>query len=150
MQERFERFSLMLSEISRYWHKLTAEEMEVYGLKGNHSIYLLTMSHYPEGITAPLLCTYCGRDKADVSRMMAMMEEKGLVAKEGVHRNRYGGVFKLTPEGMAAAEHVRRRADLAVELAGKDLSEENRTIFYEALDSITKNLRTLCQEGLPE
>lgn len=150
MVERFERFSLAISEISRYWHKLTAEEMEKYGLKGTHSVYLLTMSRYPEGITAPLLCEHCCRDKADVSRMMAIMEKKGLVTKEGIHQNRYGGVFKLTPEGMEAAEHVKRRASLAVELAGKDLSEENRAVFYAALESVTANLRILSKAGIPE
>lgn len=150
MVERFERFSLAISEISRHWHKLTAEEMEKYGLKGTHSVYLLTMVRYPDGITAPQLGELCGKDKADVSRMMAIMEKKGLVTKEGIHQNRYGGVFKLTPEGMEAAQHVRQRASLAVELAGKDLTEESRAIFYEALESITANLRTLSKEGLPQ
>jgi len=37
-----------------------------------------------------------------------------------------------------------------VSLAGKDLSDENRTIFYEALTSIAENLRQLSKEGLPE
>lgn len=31
-QERFERFSLAIFEISRYWHKLAAEEMAGGGL----------------------------------------------------------------------------------------------------------------------
>lgn len=150
MVERFERFSLAISEISRHWHKLTAEEMEKYGLKGTHSVYLLTMVRYPDGVTAPQLGELCGKDKADVSRMMAIMEKKGLVTKEGIHQNRYGGVFKLTPEGMEAARHVRQRASLAVELAGKDLTEESRAVFYEALESITANLRTLSKEGLPQ
>lgn len=150
MVERFERFSLAISEISRHWHKLTAEEMEKYGLKGTHSVYLLTMLRCPDGITAPQLGELCGKDKADVSRMMAIMEQKGLVTKEGIYQNRYGGVFKLTPEGMEAAQHVRQRASLAVELAGKDLTEESRAIFYDALESITANLRTLSKEGLPQ
>ena len=47
MEDRFERFSVGMSEISRYWHKLTGDEMEKYGLKGTHSIYLLTMYRFP-------------------------------------------------------------------------------------------------------
>ena len=73
--ERFERFSFAISEISRYWHKLTAEEMEKYGLKGTHSVYLLTMYRYPDGITATQLCELCSKDKSDVSRMMSIMEQ---------------------------------------------------------------------------
>ncbi len=33
MYQRFEQFSVALTEISRYWHKLTGEEMEKHGLK---------------------------------------------------------------------------------------------------------------------
>ena len=149
MIERFERFSLAISEISRHWHKLTTDEMEKYGLKGSHSVYLLMMSRYPGGLTAPQLGELCGKDKADVSRMMSIMEKKGLVTKEGVHQNLYRGLFKLTKEGLQAAEHVRQRAGLAGEIAGKDLTEETRAVFYEALESITANLRQLSKEGLP-
>ena len=150
MVERFERFSLAISEISRHWHKLTAEEMEKYGLKGTHSVYLLTMARFPDGITAPQICELCGKDKSDVSRMMSIMEKKGLVTKEGIHQNLYGGVFKLTNEGKDAAEQVKKRASLAVELAGKDLTDESRKVFYNALESIAANLREISRVGLPK
>ncbi|MGN0334988.1 MAG: MarR family winged helix-turn-helix transcriptional regulator [Lachnospiraceae bacterium] len=150
MVDRFERFSFAISEISRYWHKITSDEMEKYGLKGSHSVYLAAMYRYPEGITAPQLCTLCGKDKSDVSRMMSMMEKKGLVTKEGVHQKLYGGVFKLTHEGRAAARHVCQRASLAVEIAGRDLTDEKRTVFYEALELIASRLREISKEGLPE
>lgn len=122
MVDRFERFSLAISEISRYWHNITADEMKKYGLKGSHSVYLVTLNKYPEGLTAPQLCHYCGRDKADVSRAMAIMEQKGLVYKEGTNRRVYGGVFKLTDDGKAAAQYVCERASLAVKLAGDECS----------------------------
>ncbi len=150
MFQRFERFSLALSEISRHWHKLTTEEMEKHGLKGPHSIYLLTLARYKDGLTAPQLCELCGKDKSDVSRMMKIMEEKGIVTKDGGFQNRYAGSFRLTQEGVKIAEHIRSRASIAVELAGADLTEENREIFYTALESIAAQLRRLSKEGLPE
>ena len=150
MIERFERFSLAISEISKHWHKIAGEEMAKYGLKGPHATYLLTISHFEDGITAPQICEICGKDKADVSRMMSIMEKKGLVTKESIHQNMYRGVFKLTEEGKVATEHVRQRASLAVGLAGKDLDDEKRTIFYEALESIAENLREISKEGLPQ
>ena len=150
MVERFERFSFGISEISRYWHKLAADEMEKYGLKGPHSVYLITMNKYPNGITATQLCELCNRDKSDVSRMMSIMEEKGLVKKEGVHQKLYRGVFKLTDEGKKAAQYVCDRASLAVELAGRELSDEDREIFYSSLEIIANNLKKLSIDGLPE
>lgn len=150
MLDRFARFSLAINEIYRYWHQLTAEEMASYGLKGPHCTYLLHISQHPQGLTAPQICELCGKDKADVSRTMAILENKGMVTKEGVHQNLYRGVYKLTDLGMEAAEHVHRRASLAVELAGKDLTEESRAVFYSALESITGNLRNLTKEGIPK
>ncbi|MBQ3551711.1 MAG: hypothetical protein IJA35_00920 [Clostridia bacterium] len=150
MVKRFERFSFTISEISKYWHKLTANEMEKHGLRGMHSVYLLTMLAYPEGVTSAQMCELCGRDKSDVSRMMSIMEKKGLTTKEGIYQNLYRGVYKLTKEGKAAAEQVRCRVSIAVDLAGKDLDDDKRAIFYEALESIALNLRELCREGLPE
>lgn len=149
MVDRFERFSMVIAEIYRYWHKIAGEEMAKYGLKGPHCMYLVTMARYPEGTTAPQICELCGKDKSDVSRMMSIMEKKGLVTKEGGFQNRYRGVFKLTETGKAAAEFVKRRAGLAVELAGKDLTEENRRLFYKTLDSIAENLRNLSIHGIP-
>lgn len=150
MLDRFEKFSFGISEISKYWHKLSADEMERHGLRSTHSVYLMTMAKYPEGLTAPQLCELCGKDKADVSRMMRIMEKKGLTTKESANQRRYNGVFRLTPAGIEAADDLKQRIALAVRLAGKDLSDENRTIFYEALASITDNLRQLCKDGLPK
>ena len=147
MVDRFERFSLAISEINRYWHRLTTQEMEPYGLKGAHCMYLLALARHPEGITAPRLCEACDKDKADVSRTMALLEQKGMAAREGTH---YRALYRLTEPGMAAAEHVKKRAAVAVEIAGSDLTDENRTAFYDALESITARLRKLNEEGLPE
>lgn len=150
MVDRFERFSLAISEISRYWHKLAAEELSKYGLKGSHATYLTTMYRYPMGITVPRLCELCGKDKSDASRMISILEQKGLVTKQVVGGSLYRGLLLLTDEGRTAAEHVCRQASRAVEIAGKSLTEETREIFYQSLDSITANLRELSKEGIPE
>jgi DNA-binding MarR family transcriptional regulator len=150
MIDRFERFSFAIFEISKCWHKLAAEEMTKYGLKGPHATYLTTLYRYEEGVTAPQLCELCGKDKSDVSRMVSILEDKGLVTKEVVNQSLYRGLFKLTEEGKNAAEHVCERASLAVEMAGKDLNLEERQAFYAALESIATNLREICKEGLPE
>ena len=146
MIDRFERFSLAISEIYRCWHKIAADEMEKHGLKGSHAIYLTTLYRFPEGITAARLGELCGKDKADVSRMMSIMEKKALVVKEG---SSYRAQLKLTDTGLLAAEHVRDRATVAVENASRGLSDEHRAVFYEALERIVTNLQTICEEGLP-
>lgn len=149
MLERFERFSLAMAEVNKHWHKLVAEEMEKYGLKGAHCVYLLALSQSTEGLTTPQLCESCGKDKADASRMMRSLEEKGLVTKKNGPQTRYGGTFVLTEKGIAAATHIQDRACRAVEYAGADLSIEQRNVFYSSLEAITARLRELSKDGIP-
>ena len=148
MLERFAKFSFSIAEIDRCWHKLAAEEMGKYGLKGPYAIYLVVLRHNSDGLTSTRLCELCGRDKADVSRCLSAMQEKGLIYRE--EGNTYRAKIFLTQLGLDAAEHVCHRACMAVELAGKDISEEDRAVFYHALTSITQNLKTLSRQGLPE
>ena len=150
MIDRFEHFSLAISEISRCWRKLASEEMAKYGLRAPHATYLTSISRYPEGISVPQLCELSGKDKSDASRMIAVLEEKGMVRKLSVDGSLYRGKLILTDMGQIAAGHVQRKDSLAVELAGRDLDDESREIFYRALDSITKNLIELSKSGIPE
>jgi len=149
MLSRFARFSLAISEIDRCWHKLAAEEMAKYDLNSPHAVYLTTLYQFPEGITAARLGELCCKNKADVSRMIAILEKKGLVRKEAVGGNLYRARLLLTEEGRLAAEQVQERAAVAVELAGSGMSEEEREVFYRCLERITTNLQTLSKEGLP-
>ncbi len=150
MDDRFERFTFSIFEIEKCWHKLTGDEMAAYGLRGPHSLYLVTLAKYEEGISASRLCELCGKDKADVSRMMAIMIKKNLVVKEGSYRNNYGGVYKLTAAGREAAENVQQKVLVAVDAASKNLSDESRKTMYDALNLISGNLKILVRDGLPD
>ena len=149
MLNRFARFSLAIAEIDRCWHKLAAEEMAKYGLNSPHAVYLITLYQYSDGITAAKLGELCCKNKADVSRMVSILEQKGLVRREAVGGNRYRAKLLLTEEGRLAAEQVQSRAALAVELAGSGMTDAEREVFYRCLERITANLRTLSREGLP-
>ena len=148
MVERFERFICAISEVSRLWHKIATDEMVQYGLKGAHAIYLVAMYRLKDGVTAAQLCEVCAKDKSDVSRAMSLMEKQGIIMREGVGKNLYRARLTLTEKGKAAAEQVRARAAVAVEMAGKNLTDANRNIFYESLDLITNNLREVSKKGL--
>lgn len=150
MLERFERFSFAIAEINRCWHKLAAEELAKYELSSAHAVYLNTLYSYPEGITAARLVELTGRNKADVSRMLAILEKQGMLEKEAVGGSMYRALLKLTARGKEAAQHVQQRAAVAVELAGAGLSESDRAIFYRSLEQITANLQTLSRDGLPQ
>ena len=101
-------------------------------------------------ITAVALGRLCHKDKADVSRALSTLEERGLVRREnagtGVDRAR----LYLTEEGRRIAEEINERAVRAVELGGSGLTDEQREMMYTALERISANLRALGQQGVPE
>ena len=150
MINRFEKFSFAISEIHRFWHKIAADEMTKLGLKGPHVVYLVALKRFPEGVTSAELSEMCGRDKSDVSRAVAAMEEKGLLKKQGVTQNLYRAKLILTEEGKRAAAHISKRAGKAVEMGGSGLSEAERENFYNALELIASNLGNISKDGLPE
>lgn len=67
-----------------------------------------------------------------------------------MNQSLYRGLIRLTEQGRTVAEQLCKRAGLAVELAGVDLSDEDRETFYKALFSITAHLREISKEGLPQ
>ncbi len=146
---RFATFTLAISEISRYWNKIAAEEMKAYDLKGAHAVYLVALHRNTDGVTATNLCEICNKDKAEISRAVSLMQKRGLVKKENVTTNTYRAKISLTEEGMRAASQVRERVIVAVEAAGMGLTEEMRDTFYESLTRISANLKRISKEGLP-
>lgn len=145
MLYRFEKFSYAISELSRCLHKLASEEMKHYDLKGAYAFYFTTL-YRCDGITSARLSELCGRDKADVSRAITVLEKKGLVAKDSGYR----ASICLTPAGKTLAESINQKIISAVSFAGKDLSEADRNTFYACLESLVQNLQTLSQIGLEE
>ena len=142
MQDSFSRFSLGIYELSRYWHRIAGNEMRRYGLKGSYSVYFTTLQRYPDGVTAGQLCKLAGRDKADVSRAMTVLQEQGLVERDA-NGKKYRALLKLTPTGTQLAAQVCKKADSVMEYAGQGLTQEERALFYKTLDQIAENLHRL-------
>lgn len=150
MRKRFAKFSKLFTKLDGSWHKLAVREMAKYELNSAHAAYLHALYEAgQEGVTAAELAKLCEKNKADVSRMMAILIRKGLVKKVAMGRNMYRAKLVLTQEGIAAAERVQQSAEKAVELAGEGLSEEEKNTFYKALEVIATNLQKLNKEGLP-
>lgn len=150
MPDRFERFSFAMLEIYHHWYTIAQKEMKPLGLSVPHALYLLAMQNFEDGITAAQLAQVCGRDKSELSRCISLFEKRGIVYREAVHNNPYRALIKLTEDGKKAASKLRARADLAVDLGGRGISQADRDTFYEVLELIAYNLQTLSQEGLPD
>jgi DNA-binding MarR family transcriptional regulator len=150
MVARFEKFSIAVFELYRCYHKIAAAAMEEYGLKGPHALYITLLYEYVDGLTAAQLTEMCNRDKADVSRALSTLEQKGFVQRQGNGGpKQYRVKLALTDQGKALAQQVKDKAIRCVAEGSKGLSDEDREAFYHALDIITANMQQLMKEGLP-
>ena len=145
---RFETFTLSLSKLSSYWNKIAAEEMAAYGLKGSYIVYLIALFKTDTGLTSANLSEMCARDKAEVSRSVRALEEKGLIKKELTDGNSYRAKITLTEAGRTMTSALRERIKLAVERGGAGLTEEERETFYRGLETISHNLQEISRVGL--
>ena len=140
---RFEVFTLALSELTYSWNKIATEELKPYGLKGTCIVYLIALYKIPEGLTAAKLCEMCSRDKAEVSRAIKSLEEKGFVVRKNTTVSSYRANITLTDEGRKLTCELRERIKQLVEDGGKGLSDEQRDVFYDVLSKISTNLKLM-------
>ena len=147
MIERFEKFSFNIFSIYHYLHKIMAEEMKLYGLKGPYAIYLIAISRNDSGITSAKLAEICGRNKADVSRAIADFEQSGLILRSG--ETAYNAVITLTESGKKIASDLAIKAMNAVSLVGENIGPEDREKFYIMLESIANKLAFISEKGIP-
>ena len=145
---RFEVFTLALSEIMSNWNKIATDELKPYGLKGSYVVYLIALFKAPDGLTAANLSQMCNRDKAEVSRAIKSFEEKGFVTRTNTTSTGYRASITLTKKGREVTHEIRERVKLVVEKGGEGLSDNEREIFYNALETISKNLKAISEDGL--
>ena len=150
MVSRYEHLSLSVSRIYHNIQRIERTEMEKFGLKGPHAQTLLALKRHPGGVTAVQLCELCEKDKAAISRSIAELEEKGMVQRSQNNGSSYRALLTLTAQGVAAAETVSQKAQLAVEQAGTGLTDDQREVFYRVLAMIADNIHTICRDGLKD
>ncbi len=150
MENRYALFSTSIACLYHDIQKLERMEMAKFHLKGPHAQCLLVMLRYPQGIPLARLCEECERDKAAISRTISELERAGMVLRDSQNGSYYRANLILSDNGKEAAAAVCQKARTAVELAGTGLDEESRTIFYQSLALIAKNLHAICQDGLSD
>ena len=150
MTTRFEHFSAAIYGIYRDILKIQRDEMTKHHLKGSYALYLTALRHNPEGVTATQLCEICDKDKAAISRVISELEEKELVTRVSSNDTFYRAKLKLTEQGALIAAQVDRAAGIAVDMATKGMSPDDRRVMYECLGLIATNLRDICKNGIPE
>lgn len=148
MVSRYIKFTLAVSAINRYIQKIEKNAMAKYGLKGSHAHCIVALTGKPDGITAAELCRFTDKDKAAISRTISELEECGYVERFGDGSNMYRAQLALTESGKMLGEELAMLAGKAVKSADTGIDEDDRKIFYEALDLFAENLEKMSKDGI--
>ncbi len=143
MEERFNTFTVLIANINRCIHKIKSEEMAEYDLRSSH-VSCLYYLYKSEGLTAKALCDICREDKANLSRAIKFLETGGYLTCASRTAKRYQSPLALTERGREVGALIAERVDRILDRVSEGISEEHRTIMYNALARISENLQTLC------
>ena len=145
MEERFQTFTVLISNINRAIYKIKAEEMSEFDLKSSH-VSCLYYLYQKTSLTAKELCDICEEDKANISRSIKYLEKNGLISSLDNRQKRYLCPFILTNAGKEIGKRISDKVDAILRRASEGLSDEKRTEFYRALSLINANLQKICDE----
>lgn len=142
MVKRFEIFTNDIAIIHKNIQRLKTEVMKTCGLKGDHGIYLSYLILYRDGLTVSKLAEITGADKAAVSRAYAALYKKGYIEYPDFH-----GEKKYNTPAIATREAKKMMIPIIKEISKlidrislSDIEEDNRTIMYRTIKTITANV----------
>ena len=144
--DHFEIFSTSVAQLVKAVQQLKNRKMAQYGLKGTNALCRCQILESDDGLTAVQLSTQGEIDKAQVSRCMAELIEKGFAYREETEGRCYKQKYRLTPEGEIAAKDILATARRIQEAVGKDVSDDDLDVFYGTLYKLCENFSALLEE----
>ena len=139
--EKFNEFTGLVSRAYKALHRVQERYMRDFGLRSVHVSCLLRLLDAPEGLSATELSARCGVDRAQISRVTAELERRGLICETapGVKR-RYRGSLMLTERGRAEAEELSSIVVEKLAAVSSSLDQEKVATFYEVFREIASQL----------
>lgn len=140
-QGRPDAFISLVTGASRSITRLKSGYMSDYGLGSTHTMCLRRLSMSDGGLTRTQLADGCGLDKAQVSRIIAELCEKGCVS-EGRTKSGYKRKITLTDEGRLIADNIGKTMSELTEYISSDIPRDQLEIFYRVFGEICENLKS--------
>ncbi len=139
-RDRFEDFSNLISSAMKSLQKIKNHGMEPYGLGSTHTLCLKRLNSSPDGLTRKELALECEIDKAQISRLIAELSEKGYV-REKSETVGYKNKIILTESGKKVADEIEQKVRKVLAYVSGDIPSEQLDILYKTLETICENLK---------
>ncbi len=137
-KSRFILFTGLINSVTKSIQAMKMMKMERYGLSAAHTNCLCRLAEAPEGLTQGELAELETMDKAQISRVLRELEEKGYAARsgEGAYKRRW----RLTPLGVETTEEMERILLGLNEFVSREIPEEDLEVFYRTMRTIAENI----------
>ncbi len=146
MNDRFETFTTQIAKISKCIRKLKAVKSSKFHLKGPYVYCIYYLYKHEEGLTARELSLICDEDKAAISRALEYLEENDYITCPSNAKKRYNSTLFLTNKGKETGKEFVKIIDNIILKVSEGVTEEERIIFYKALNIFSNNLQILCDD----
>jgi len=143
-QKRDAHLDDVLDLIHTIMHQFRSRQFQAlrddsYDLTPMESRVLGFFERHPGG-TQSDLARHSGRDKAQVTRLIAGLRERDLLRGEADAADRRNTRLSLTEAGQAAQRHIKRHAEQLNVQALQGLSAEQRQVLQDLLLQVKNNL----------
>ncbi len=139
-QDRLDQFMTLVVSASRSVTKLKSRYMNEYGLGSTHTMCIRSLYTSGDGLTRTKLADVCELDKAQVSRIVNELSEKGYVT-EGPGATNYKRKVRLSEKGMQIAEDINSIVLRINQFVSGDLTQDEIFAFYDVFGKICDKLK---------
>ena len=145
--QRFEMLSTSINQLIKSIQFIKSRKMAQYDLKGTTCLCLCQIFRSEGGLTAGELSTFGEIDKAQVSRCVTELTERGFIFRDDEEGRRYKQKYRLTEEGRAAAEDIIATLTRLQDVATTGIEQEDLEAFYRVLNILCENFSDLLMQG---
>lgn len=140
-----ELFSNAVSQLIKAMQFLKSRKMAEYDLKGTTCLCLCQIYESEEGLNAGELAERGEIDKAQVSRCVAELTEKGFIYRDDREGRRYKQKYCLTDTGRLAAKDIVDSMERVQKAVRQGISDEEMEQFLSTLNALCENFADLLQ-----
>ena len=139
-QDRLDEFMALVVGASRSVTKLKSRYMADFGLGSTHTMCIRKLYASEKGLTRTQIAECCELDKAQVSRIIGELSQKGY-AVEGPSNSNYKRRVVLTCEGKQVAEEINGIVLKINTSVSEEIPMEEIEVFYRVFEKICGNLK---------
>ena len=139
-QDRLDDFMTLIVGASRSVTRLKSKYMARYGLGSTHTVCIRKIYASSIGLTRTELAEQCELDKAQVSRIINELSDKGFVTEKSTRTN-YKRRVTLTEEGKRIAKEINDIVLTVNNFVSGGISDSDINMFYSVFKEICDNLK---------